>query len=118
MQTHIRNKDVEIEELKPGLRRQIMAYDSDLMLVKVYFDTGVEAERHTHMHQQITYVAKGKFDVFIDGEMKVMEAGDTFIIPSDLLHGARCIEARDGIHHRLPAGASIVLRYASREPAI
>ncbi|MFC1481804.1 cupin domain-containing protein [Candidatus Neomarinimicrobiota bacterium] len=92
MQTHIKNNAIEIEEIKPGLRRQIMAHDTNLMLVKVYFDTGVQADKHEHVHQQITYVAKGKFEVDVNGQIKVLEAGDSFIIPSHQLHGATCVE--------------------------
>ncbi len=92
MQTHIKNSDVEIEEVKPGLRRQIMDYDSDLMLVIVYFNTGVRADRHEHVHQQITYVAKGKFEVDVNGQVEVLKAGDSFIIPSHQMHGATCVE--------------------------
>lgn len=92
MQTHIRNNDIIVEELKPGLRRQIMAHDTDLMLVKVFFDAGVQADKHKHTHQQITYVAKGRFKVDINGKIEILEAGDSFMIPSNQLHGATCLE--------------------------
>ena len=92
MLTHIKNSKIEVEEIKPGLRRQIMAFDSDLMMVKVFFDSGVVAERHKHPHQQIAFIAEGKFEVEIDGNIELMEAGDCFMIPSNKMHGAKCIE--------------------------
>ena len=93
MKTHIKSKDVPVENVAPGMNRQIMGYDSDIMLVKVDFDKGGIGEPHTHHHQQVSYVVSGKFEVTIDGNMQVMEAGDAFVVPSDALHGAVCIEA-------------------------
>ena len=92
MKTHIRSDEVQVEEIKPGLRRQILGYDSDLMLVRVYFDSGIVADKHKHYHQQVSYVEKGKFEVEIDGHKEVLNAGDCFIIPSEAMHGAVCIE--------------------------
>jgi quercetin dioxygenase-like cupin family protein len=92
MKTHIRSNEIQIEEIKPGLRRQILGYDSDLMLVRVYFDSGIVADSHKHHHQQVSYVEKGKFDVEIDGNKEILTAGDCFIIPSEAMHGAVCIE--------------------------
>ncbi|MFB0516508.1 MAG: cupin domain-containing protein [Candidatus Neomarinimicrobiota bacterium] len=92
MKTHIRSDEVEIEQIKPGMRRQILGYDSNLMLVRVYFDTGVVADKHTHPHQQVSYVEKGKFEVEIDGHKEMLKTGDCFVIPSEALHGAICLE--------------------------
>ncbi|MFC1483427.1 cupin domain-containing protein [Candidatus Neomarinimicrobiota bacterium] len=92
MKTHIWKSDIEIEEIKLGLKRQIMGYDSDLMLVRVFFDAGVIAEQHKHHHQQVSYVERGKFEVEIDGKKETLAAGDCFVIPSDSMHGAKCLE--------------------------
>lgn len=92
MKTHIRSNEVQIEEIKQGIRRQILGYDSDLMLVRVYFEAGIVADRHKHRHQQISYVERGKFEVEIDGKKEILSAGDCFIIPSGALHGAICLE--------------------------
>ncbi|MFC1619545.1 cupin domain-containing protein [Candidatus Neomarinimicrobiota bacterium] len=92
MKTHIRKSDIEIEEIKPGLKRQIMGHDSNLMLVRVFFDTGVVAEQHKHHHQQVSYVERGKFEVEIDGKKETLMTGDCFVIPSDSMHGAKCLE--------------------------
>jgi quercetin dioxygenase-like cupin family protein len=92
MKTHIRKSEVEIEEIKSGLKRQIMGHDSDLMLVRVFFDAGVIAEQHKHHHQQVSYVEQGKFEVEIDGNKETLSSGDCFVIPSEKMHGAKCLE--------------------------
>lgn len=77
----------------PGIQRQIMAYDGQLMMVKVKFEKGAVGTPHTHYHSQATYVASGKFKLNIGGEEKVLEAGDGYYVEPDLEHGCECLEA-------------------------
>ncbi|MEG1586176.1 MAG: cupin domain-containing protein [Bacteroidales bacterium] len=81
------------EELGGGVSRQIMAYDGQLMLVKVKFETGAIGSVHTHYHTQASYVAAGAFEVEIDGEKKILREGDSFYVAPDLPHGVVCLEA-------------------------
>ena len=91
--SHIKSSQIEVEEVAPGMTRQIMGYDSDIMLVKVNFEKGAIGYEHQHHHQQVSYVISGKFEVNIAGKKEVLEAGDAFVIPSDVLHGAVCLES-------------------------
>ncbi|MEA3288369.1 MAG: cupin domain-containing protein [Candidatus Marinimicrobia bacterium] len=92
---HIYAKDVEVENIQEGLDRQILGYLSDLMLVRVTFKQGAIGYTHEHLHQQVTYVESGVFEVEIDGLKKIMRAGDAFVLVSDINHGAVCLE--DGV---------------------
>ncbi len=91
--SHIKKSQVEVENVAPGMTRQIMGYDSDIMLVKVDFEKGGIGEPHTHRHQQVSYVVSGKFEVTIGGKSEVLESGDAFVVPSEALHGAVCLES-------------------------
>lgn len=93
MKTHIKKSDVPVEEVIPGIKRQVLVYDTNLMLVVVNFEKGVVAPAHKHPHQQVTYVEKGVFEVEIDGKSEILKQGDGFVIPSNAMHGAKCIEA-------------------------
>ncbi len=93
MKTHIKSSDIPVENVSPGLSRQIMGYDSDIMLVKVDFEKGGIGEPHSHPHQQVSYVVSGKFEVTINDKTEVLGPGDAFLIPSNALHGAVCLEA-------------------------
>lgn len=93
MKTHIRNNEVPVEEVAQGIRRQILGYDTNLMLVRVEFDKDVIAHKHKHPHQQVSYVESGVFEVEIGDNKEVLKMGDCFIIPSDVMHGAKCLEA-------------------------
>ncbi|MDZ7330851.1 MAG: cupin domain-containing protein [candidate division KSB1 bacterium] len=92
MKTHIRNHEVPVEEVLPGMRRQILGYDTDLMLVRVTFDRDVIAPWHSHPHQQVSYIESGAFEVEIGDQKELLRAGDSFVIPSHIGHSAKCIE--------------------------
>ncbi len=76
----------------PGITRQIMAYDGQLMMVKVHFEKGAVGTLHEHYHSQATYVASGKFELTIGTEKRVLVEGDGYYVAPDLIHGCVCLE--------------------------
>jgi len=92
METFVKGKDIPVKNVAPGMNRQIMGYDSNLMLVKVHFDKGGIGARHQHPHQQVSYVVSGKFEVEIDSKKAILTAGDCFTVPQNAMHGAVCLE--------------------------
>jgi quercetin dioxygenase-like cupin family protein len=89
----IENESVSWEQMDEKVRRKIMSYNNDLMLVKVAFETGGVGALHKHYHTQITHVESGVFEVEINGEKQILKGGDAFFIPPNVVHGAVCIEA-------------------------
>lgn len=86
------DKEMQWENVGEGVKRKIMGYDKDLMLVKVDFDKGAVGSLHAHPHSQATYVVSGKFELTIGDEKKVIEAGDGYYVAPDVLHGCVCLE--------------------------
>lgn len=93
--TLVTDDELPWEIVDPKIKRKIMSYNNDLMLVKVAFVQGGVGAVHKHPHLQISYVASGAFEVTIGGESKVLKEGDVYFVPSDVLHGAVCLE--DGV---------------------
>lgn len=83
----------EIEQIAPGISRQMLGYGPDLMLCRVWFDQGAVGQVHSHPHSQTSYIESGRFRVTIDGEQRDIGAGDAFFVAPDLAHGATCLEA-------------------------
>lgn len=81
------------EDLGDGITRQILGYGPEIMIVRVWFEKGAVGQVHAHRHSQSTYVERGSFEVFIDGEKRVLNAGDSFYIAPHLDHGAVCLKA-------------------------
>lgn len=90
--TLISDELVPWEDLGEGIHRKVMAHNETMMLVKVQFVAGAIGALHQHPHTQASFVSKGVFDITIDGETQRLRAGDVYFVPSDLIHGAVCIE--------------------------
>lgn len=86
-------KEMNWENPSPGVHRQIMGYDGQLMMVKVEFEKGAVGSIHEHYHSQATYVASGKFELTIGDEKRVLIAGDGYYVAPDESHGCVCLEA-------------------------
>ena len=89
----IENDALSWQTVGDGVRRKIMTYDKNVMLVKVAFEAGAIGSVHEHYHTQLTHIESGKFEVEISGEKKILSAGDAFHIPPHVLHGVVCIAA-------------------------
>jgi len=89
----IENDQVPWEEIDPGVRRKVMAYDEKLMVVKVQFEKGSIGAVHQHTHSQISHVESGRFEIEINGYKRMLAAGDAFYVPPNVMHGAVCLEA-------------------------
>ena len=78
-----------------GVTRRVLAYTDGLMCVENTFKKGAVGALHHHPHTQITYVASGKFEFTIDGEVHTVSKGDTLLKQDGVMHGCTCLE--DGI---------------------
>ena len=77
-----------------GVTRQFIAYDNNIMMVKVMFEKGAIGYQHSHPHVQTSYIVSGQFEVKIGSEVKVLQAGDGFYAEPDILHGCTCLVKR------------------------
>jgi quercetin dioxygenase-like cupin family protein len=84
--------DIAWQPTDPGVKRKVMAYSEQLMIVKVAFETGAVGTLHSHPHLQMSYVEKGTFEVEIAGHKKILQTGDVFSVPSEAIHGVVCKE--------------------------
>ena len=81
------------ERVDQGITRQLLGFGPDLMAVRVWFDEGAIGYQHHHHHTQVSYVESGIFEATIEGETKVLKAGDAFYVASNEMHGAVCKQA-------------------------
>jgi quercetin dioxygenase-like cupin family protein len=89
---YVENECVPIENIDTGVSRKVMAFDDQLMMAKVFFESGSVGEIHQHIHSQISHIESGLFEVQIGEMKKVLKAGDAFYIPPNSLHGVVCLE--------------------------
>ena len=80
------------EKIDENLDRAVVGYDDSLMLTIVKFKKGGIGKLHHHIHSQVAYIASGSFEVQIEEEKKVLNAGDSFFLKTNVLHGVVCLE--------------------------
>lgn len=87
------NDETPWEELGNGIKRKVMTWSDDLMMVCVHFDKGAIGAAHKHdIHDQIAYVAAGSFEVEIEGQKRILKAGDAYRAVKNEMYGAVSLE--------------------------
>jgi quercetin dioxygenase-like cupin family protein len=46
---------------------------------------------HSHIHEQVAHVLKGKFELTVNGETRILEPGIVAVIPPNVPHGGKAI---------------------------
>lgn len=87
-----RRGEGEWADAGPGNRRRVMLHTDELMMVEFAFEKDAVGAPHSHPHVQASYVAEGRFEVTVGGRTKVLSAGDSFIVPSNTIHGVKALE--------------------------
>ncbi|MDZ4807731.1 MAG: cupin domain-containing protein [Bacteroidota bacterium] len=86
--------DIPWEVVDDKVQRRIVGYDPDLMIVKYKFRKGGIGALHQHIHSQSAVVMRGVFELTINGQKKILKAGDGYMVDPNLLHRALCLEDR------------------------
>jgi len=88
----VKAKEVNREEIAPGVYRKIMGYESNLMIIYVEFGENTSFPPHKHIHQQISFVLEGEFEIDINGGKEILQKGDAYIVPESTLHAVKCLK--------------------------
>jgi quercetin dioxygenase-like cupin family protein len=74
-------------EISPGIRIRT-PHLNQLMLSYLEMDEGTAVPRHNHPHEQGGILLKGKLELTIGDEVRVVEPGSLFLIPANVYHKA------------------------------
>jgi quercetin dioxygenase-like cupin family protein len=75
-------------------RHDISVAGHEAIQVRVDFQPGAVAPRHTHPGEEIVYVLKGSLEYRLDGKAPVtLKAGDVIFIPAGTIHEAKNVGA-------------------------
>lgn len=86
-------KNFPIVSPDDGVKRQVLSQAPELMVVSFSFEKeGAEGALHNHPHIQSTYVKSGRFRFSVAGHSMEVGPGDSFVIPSNAVHGCVCLE--------------------------
>lgn len=82
---------IPVEKISDGIERQ-MVVGQNLMICRLKFDPFVVTPAHSHPHEQVTLVMKGKVNFILGDDEKIMSAGDVLHFPSNHWHGATMLD--------------------------
>lgn len=82
---------VPVTQIAPGIKRQ-MVVGQNVMMVRFTFDPFLVTDEHTHPHEQMTLVMKGRVKFIIEGEPIVASAGAVLHFPPNNRHGATMLD--------------------------
>ena len=82
---------IEIDNPAPGIKRQ-MVVGQNVMMVRFTFEPFLVTAEHTHPHEQMTLVLKGRIKFIIIGEERIVSAGDVLHFPPHNRHGATMLD--------------------------
>jgi quercetin dioxygenase-like cupin family protein len=75
----------------------------EMMFLEIHYAAGVGAPLHTHAHESIAYVVKGKMKSTVGSEEFIMGPGDVCRHPEGVLHGLEAIEDSIVVEIKSPA---------------
>lgn len=88
----VRSAEAEKSFPEPGLQRELLAYDPNLMLVRNSMEKGWVGTLHSHPHHQAIYILKGRIQFEAKGKMFELLPGDSLVVEGGVEHQARALE--------------------------
>ena len=79
-------------DIVPGIRRTTVAAGQAMMQMLVHLDAGSHLPAHSHPHEQITHVIRGRLRLVVGGVPHECGPGDTLLIPGGVEHEADTLE--------------------------
>jgi|GEM_PF-610652 len=80
-----------VEQISPMIQRQYLN-GSNATIVKWTVKAGAIFPLHHHVNEQITWITKGRCEVYSQEKKYVLTAGSVLIIPPNVPHEFRCTE--------------------------
>ena len=77
---------------EPGMQRQVLAYNQNVMLVRHHLTKGWKGASHSHPNEQLVYVVTGCILFTGGGKTIEMHSGESVVVEGDVEHQASALE--------------------------
>lgn len=88
---HLNWSAIPVEQIAEGITRQMVVGDR-LMVCRLTLAARTVTPVHSHVHEQMTLVERGRADFFVDGHKRTAGPGDVLLFPSGIQHGATMLD--------------------------
>lgn len=83
--------DLEATRVRDGIVLRAIS-GNKTMITFFDFEPGAVIPAHKHPHEQITYVIEGEMEFTVEGEARVLRAGEGVVIYADQEHSGRVLD--------------------------
>ena len=87
---------VQKEQLSPTFARQVINGET-ITVARVFLRKGCSVPEHSHHNEQISIMEQGALKFIIEGQEKMVRAGEVLRIPPHVPHSAEAVEDSVGI---------------------
>ena len=88
---HVNWETVPVERPAEGIERQ-MVVGRNLMICRFRFAANLVTPEHSHPHEQMSIVVKGRVRFFVEGAERIAGPGDLLAFPPECWHGATMLD--------------------------
>ncbi|MBL8133354.1 MAG: cupin domain-containing protein [Anaerolineae bacterium] len=74
-----------------GAYRRTLGTTEHMMLLEVYVPRETVVPEHSHVHEQVGYLISGRMEFTVGGVTHTLIPGDSYAVPSNVLHSGRAI---------------------------
>jgi quercetin dioxygenase-like cupin family protein len=82
---------IPTERIAEGIDRQ-MIWGERVMVCRLRLEPRIVTAVHSHAHEQVTLVERGRVQFFVDGQPRIASAGDVLVFPPHCEHGATMLD--------------------------
>jgi quercetin dioxygenase-like cupin family protein len=87
-----KGRDYGYEDFAPGIRRKTLVYGEKTLMTEFILEKGAVLHNHRHPQEQTGYLVSGRMILTIGDDVKEVRPGDSWMIPGDVEHHAKCLE--------------------------
>ncbi len=83
-------ENIEQQELIPGFTARLI-HTENMTIGYFNIKAGSVLPQHYHVHEQVSNVLSGEFEMNIDGQSQLLTPGQVAVIPSGVPHSGRAV---------------------------
>lgn len=83
-------QDIPAKELVPGFHGKFV-HTENMTIVWWDVEAGALLPEHGHMHEQVSHLTEGEFEMTVDGETQLLKPGSAVVIPSNARHSGKAV---------------------------
>ncbi len=83
-------KDIAEKEILKGFHAKFI-HTKNMTIAYWRIEKGASLPLHAHIHEQVSNVLEGEFEMTVDGKTSICRNGDVVAIPSNIEHGGKAL---------------------------